>query len=257
MATSKRTLSVLITGASSGIGKALAEHYAKTTAHTLFICGRNADRLQETKRRCEQLGCKVYSQILDVTDRRATQDWVEGCYKLSPLNLVIANAGTGTIHDTIDSIYQTFDTNLYGVLHTILPAVELYRQAPTTSSFRQIAIISSIAGYHGLSTCPAYSASKAGVKAYGEALRVKLKPEGIKVSVVCPGFVRSRITDQNTCPMPFFMEAPDAAKVIAEGLTRNKAIISFPAPLRFSTWLVSILPNCLSDFIYALLPNKA
>ena len=88
-------------------------------------------------------------------------------------------------------------------------------------------------------------------------MRVKLKPEGIKVSVVCPGFVRSRITDQNTCPMPFFMEAPDAAKVIAEGLTRNKAIISCPAPLRFSTWLVSILPNCLSDFIYALLPNKA
>ena len=131
MATSKRTLSVLITGASSGIGAALAQQYAKTTAHTLFICGRNSDRLQETTRLCEQLGCKVHSQILDVTDRQATQSWIEQSHRQTPLNLVIANAGTGTIHDTIDSIYQTFDTNLYGVLNTILPAKELYRQSPS------------------------------------------------------------------------------------------------------------------------------
>ena len=256
MATSKRTLSVLITGASSGIGAALAQQYAKTTAHTLFICGRNAERLQETARLCEQLGCKVYSQILDVTDRQATQSWIEQSHRQTPLNLVIANAGTGTIHDTVDSIYQTFDTNLYGVLNTIIPSIELYRQAPHEDT-KQIAIISSMAGYHGLSTCPAYSASKAAVKAYGEALRVKLKSEGIKVSIICPGFVRSRITDQNTCPMPFFMEAPAAAKIIAEGLEKNKGIISFPAPMRFATWLMSILPNCISDFIYAQLPDKA
>ena len=114
-----------------------------------------------------------------------------------------------------------------------------------------------MAGYHGLSTCPAYSASKAAVKAYGEALRVKLKHEGIKVSVICPGFVRSRITDQNTCPMPFFMEAPSAAKIIAAGLEKDHGLISFPAPMRFATWLMSILPNSISDFIYSQLPNKA
>ncbi len=256
MTTSNRTLAVLITGASSGIGAALSLHYAKTTAHTLFICGRNAERLEETKRKCEQVGCKVFTKILDVTDRAATRKWIEESYQKTPLNLVIANAGTGTIHESLESIYQTFDTNLYGVLNTILPAIELYRTS-SSNTLKQIAVISSIAGYHGLSTCPSYSASKAAVKAYGEALRVKLKPDNIRVNVVCPGFVRSRITDQNTCPMPFFMEAPDAAKIIAEGLSRNKAVISFPAPLRFAAWLISVLPNCLSDFIYAKLPNKA
>ena len=105
-------------------------------------------------------------------------------------------------------------------------------------------------------TCPSYSASKACVKAYGEALRLELKKEGINVSVICPGFVRSRITDQNTCPMPFFMEAEDAAAVIASRLERNVGLIAFPWPVRFAAWFGSILPNRLSEFIYSLLPYK-
>lgn len=255
--TSNRTQNILITGASSGIGEALAMQYAKTTAARLFLCGRNAERLEEVCRKCKNLGAKVHSEILDVTDREAVKKWIADCDKTAPLNLVIANAGIGTVNETADSIYQTFDTNVYGVLNTVLPAVELYRQRGNNGSAKQIAVVSSLAGYHGLPTCPSYSASKAAVKAYGEALRAKLRPEGIKVSVICPGFVRSRITDQNTCPMPFFMEAPYAAKAIAEGLAADKAVISFPAPLRFTTWLVSILPNWLSEFIYAKLPNKA
>ena len=122
---------------------------------------------------------------------------------------------------------------------------------------KAIAIVSSIAGYHGLPTCPAYSAGKACVKAWGEALRVRLKKENINVSVICPGFVRSRITDQNTCPMPFFMEADKAAKIIADGLAKNKGLIAFPWQLRFVTWLISILPNKISDLIYGRLPDKA
>ncbi len=254
-----RIHNVLITGASSGIGEALALQYAKSTAQNLFICGRNEKRLKDVARRCKTLGAKVHPAILDVTNRAEMENWIKDCHQISPLNLVIANAGTSSVGETPDSIYNTFNTNLYGVLNTILPTIELYRQTPLTSASNKptIVLISSIAGYHGLSTCPSYSASKAAVKAYGEALRVKLKPEGINVNVVCPGFVRSRITDQNTCPMPFFMEASAAAKIIAEGISVNKAIISFPFPLRFSSWLISILPNCISDWIYAKLPKKA
>ena len=116
--------------------------------------------------------------------------------------------------------------------------------------------MSSIAGYHGLPSCPSYSASKACVKAYGEALRSDLKPYNIQVNVVCPGFVKSRITDKNTCPMPFFMPAEKAAKIIAERVENNIGLIAFPWPMRLATWLMSILPNCLSDFIYAKLPHK-
>ena len=293
-----RSKNILITGATSGIGEALALHYAKTEAKNLFICGRNADRLLIVENKCRSLGATVFAKIVDVTDRGAMEEWIAECNKTAALNIVIANAGIGTINENTDSIYKTFETNVNGVLNTVLPAVAAYReqikkQKENTSSLDEfikkkkkekkafyvplwqrlnlgksgveffhedahsVAIVSSIAGYHGLPTCPSYSASKACVKAWGEAMRLKLKKEQINVNVICPGFVRSRITDQNTCPMPFFMEADKAAEIIAKGIAKNKGIIAIPWQLRFATWLVSILPNRLSDKIYGRLPEKA
>ena len=257
MATSKRTQNILITGASSGIGEALALQYAKTSAQKLYLSGRNQERLQDVQRRCIDLGAECEIKIIDVTNKKDMSEWITECENKSPLNIVIANAGIGTINEDDESIYKTFDTNLYGVLHTILPTISLFKKRQESNNNKKIVIISSMAGYHGLYTCPSYSASKAAVKAYGEALRIRLKPEGIDVNVVCPGFVRSRITDQNTCPMPFFMEAPDAAKIIVQGIEQNKGIIAFPAPMHFIVWFGSILPNWLSDFIYSKLPYKA
>ena len=293
-----RNLNILITGASSGIGEALAVFYAKTQAKNLFICGRNPDRLKVVENKCRNFGAVVYSRIIDVTDKDAMSAWISECNQVAELNLVIANAGIGVANETEQAIYDTFDTNVFGVLNTVLPTIEIYKNSivkakKETSSLdkfisnmknkkqafyipfwsrihlgkkgnefyhqhiHQIAIVSSIAGYHGLATCPAYSATKACVKAWGEALRIKLKSMGIKVSVICPGFVRSRITDQNTCPMPFFMEGEQAAQIIAHGLAKNKGIIAFPWQLRFCSWFVSILPNWLSEKIYSKLPNKA
>jgi hypothetical protein len=74
--------------------------------------------------------------------------------------------------------------------------------------------------------------------------------------VICHGFVKSRITDKNTCPMPFFMSAEKAAEIIASRIDKNIGLIAFPWPMRFATWLLSILPNRLSDVIYAKLPHK-
>lgn len=294
-----RSLNILITGATSGIGEALALHYAATSAKNLFICGRNENRLLIVKKKCEQLGTAVFAKIIDVTNRELVKNWIEECENIAPLNLVIANAGVGTIKENTDSVYNTFDTNIFGVVNTVLPTLEIYKNRtvkPKQNSgspldefinkkkmqkqafyvpfwekmflkkagneffhneSKAIAIVSSIAGYHGLPTCPSYSASKACVKAWGEALRIRCKKERIKVSVICPGFVRSGITDQNTCPMPFFMEADVAAKIIAKGIAKNKGLIAFPWPLRFAAWLVSILPNKISDLIYGRLPDKA
>lgn len=251
----KKNQNILITGASSGIGEAMALYYAQNGVKNLFICGRNEERLLEVAKRCQDFGATVIAKQLDVTQREATQAWIEECEKQANLNLVIANAGVATLQETPENIFNTFNVNVNGVLNTILPTVEIYKKRKKAPA-KAIAIVASIAGYHGLPSCPAYSASKACVKAYGEALRGSLKYDGINVSVICPGFVRSRITDKNTCKMPFFMEAPQAAKIIASGLEKNIGLIAFPWPIRFVTWFMSILPNCVSDFIYEKLPHK-
>ena len=93
-------------------------------------------------------------------------------------------------------------------------------------------------------------------KAYGEALRIRLAKENIQLNVICPGFVRSRITDKNTCPMPFFMEADNAAEIIAKRIEKNVGLIVFPWPMRFAAWFGSILPNCISNWLYSKIPYK-
>ena len=245
---------VLITGATSGIGEALALYYAANGAENLFICGRDKERLADVKKRCENLGANVHADIIDVTDSETMRKWIEKSNKIAALNLVIANAGVSTGEETETNVRNTVQTNVCGVVNTVLPVIELFKLRNDTN--KHIVLTASIAGYHGLPTAPSYSASKAFVKAWGEAMRLSLKNEGIKVSVICPGFVRSRITDKNTCPMPFFMEAPRAAQIIARGIAKNKGIIAFPWPLRFSAWLMSCLPNVLSDLIYGNLPKK-
>lgn len=246
--------SVLITGASSGIGAALAKYYSGQDIKDLFLCGRNAKRLEEVARECRHDGINVHTQIIDVTDRKQVDSWIRECEKTAPLNLIFANAGVSTGEETPENIYNTFQTNIFGVLNTVTPAVEIFKTR--AAGKRIIAITASIAGYHGLAGCPSYSASKACVKAYGEALRPRLAQENIQLNIICPGFVRSRITDKNTCPMPFFMEADQAAEIIAKRIEKNVGLIAFPWPMRFAAWFGSVLPNVLSNFIYSKLPYK-
>ncbi len=245
---------ILITGASSGIGEALAVHFASSGARTLFLCGRDTARLEQVADTCRKYQTTVYAKVLDVTDRSAVKAWMEECEKNAPLNLVMANAGVATLKETDENIYQTFNINLLGVLNTALPAIEIFKRRQDTN--KTLALTSSIAGYHGLMTCPSYSASKAAVKAWGEAQRLALRRFNINVSVICPGFVRSRITDKNKCPMPFFMEAPAAARIIADRLEKNIGLIAFPWPMRLASWLGAVLPARLGEFIYSRLPYK-
>jgi len=113
----------------------------------------------------------------------------------------------------------------------------------------QIALVSSLAAYRGLPITPSYCASKAGVKVYGEALRGWLAPEGIKVSVICPGFVKSAMSDQFEGDKPFLMTADKAAIIIKKGLVSNKSRISFPFPLNLGTWFLTLLPASFADSI--------
>lgn len=246
---------ILITGASSGIGEALAIYYAKNKVKMLSLCGRNEERLNKTAEECRKNGVEVNVRIVDVADKDAVESWINEANARMPLNLVYANAGVATLEETTENVRRTFNINVMGVVNTVLPTIELYKKAPS-SQMKHIAITSSIAGYHGMPTCPSYSASKAGVKAWGEGLRLSLAPLGIRISTICPGFIRSRITDKNTCPMPYFMEADKAAEIIAKRVEKNVGLIAFPWQMRLATWLGSILPNKLSDFIYSKLPYK-
>ena len=247
---------ILLTGASSGIGEALALYYAKLpTTENIFICGRDAKRLEAVKKACEQQGsAKIYAQVLDVSNKQAVEYWINDAEKIAPLNLVFANAGVATLEETPDNIYNTFNINVMGVINTVSPIVEIYKKREDANKI--IAITASIAGYHGLPSCPSYSATKACVKAYGEAIRLDLLKYNIQVNTICPGFVRSRITDKNKCPMPFFMETEPAAQLIAKRIEKNIGLIAFPWPMRFATWFLSILPNRISDYIYKSLPHK-
>ena len=244
----------LITGASSGVGEALALACAQR-GDTLFLCGRNHGRLSAVADKCRALGATVYADVLDVADAEKTRLWLERCDAIAPLERVFANAGVSTGEETEPNVRNTFAINVGGVVNTVLPAINLFRshRKPNNS---QIVITASIAGYGPLKACPSYSATKACVKTWGLSLRGMLAPEGIKVNVVCPGFIRSRITDNNTCPMPFFMEADRAAEKILRGADRNRGLIAFPWPMRLSTWFLSILPYRVNALFNRLLPKK-
>ena len=235
---------VLVTGATSAIGSALAVSYARMGV-TLNLQGRNAERLEKVAAACEAQGAQVVTTLLDLRDFAALRLWLE---ELGPLDLLIINAGVNT-HvgpngepEPWNEVEALLDVNLKAammIVHAVLPALRAQNSG-------QIALISSLAGYFGLPVTPSYSASKAALKAYGEALRGWLGPEGILVNVVMPGYVRSPMCDDMPGPKPFLWSPDRAARAIRRGLERDKARISFPFPLNWGTWWLSVLPAGLS-----------
>jgi short-subunit dehydrogenase len=249
----KNFKNILITGASSGVGKALALHYANAGA-TLILGGRDEIRLNEVADACRKSGAEVVTRVVDVTDQSGMANWIDEAASQRPLNLVIANAGiSGGASGGLDAATRkVFAVNIDGVLNTVHPALTAMRARKSG----QIAIISSLAGLIGMPGAPGYSASKAAVRAYGEALRGLYRGQGIGVSVVIPGFIKSGITDKNKFPMPFLMPADKAARIIARGLSRNKARIAFPWQMYSLILLISALPMGLIDRIFSRLPDK-
>lgn len=243
----------MITGASSGIGEALAKEYADNDIK-LYISGRNQDRLTEVATACKTSGAAVEARVIDVTDKEEMAHWVSSIH---PIDLVIANAGIGNSFkfedDLAEKTQEIFDVNLNGVFNTVHPAIETMK----TQGFGQVAIISSVAGYRGMPSAPIYSASKVAVKAYGEGLRGFYHTHNIEINVICPGFVRSRITDKNDFSMPFFMEASKAATTVRKGLENNKGLITFPWQMRLIMGsIVRFMPEFLLEKILRQLPKK-
>lgn len=249
---------VLITGATGGIGGALAEVYVEP-GNTLILQGRNAARLAELATLCEEKGARVLTCALDVRNREAFSAWLREIAHQESLDLVIVNAGVNTnigpdgAGERWEDVEALIDVNVLAAMATVdavLPAMRARGEG-------QIALISSLAAYFGLPVTPSYCASKAAVKVYGEALRGWLAPEGIKVNVVMPGYVESKMCRDMPGPKPFLWPADKAARVIKRGLARNRPRISFPFPLNLGTWLLSVIHPAIAQRIVRLLDYGA
>lgn len=250
------TKTILITGATSGIGKALALEYANED-NILFLTGRNKKNLENIAKICKAKSAQVFTKIIDVREKDNMAKFIEEIAQKHHLDLVIANAGisagTALGTESEEQITQIFDVNLHGVFNSINPAIEVMLKQKSG----QIAIMSSLAGFRGLPSSPAYSASKSAVRVYAEGLRGCLASKGIKVNAICPGYIKTPMTDKNNFPMPFLMEVDKAAKIIKKGLEKNKSRIAFPWPFYFVVWLATLLSPRITDPIFAKLPGKS
>ncbi len=246
---------IVITGASSGLGTALVEAYA-AQGITLSLQGRDNIRLANVAEKAKRLGARVTTKTIDVTDAATMASWLQSCDDTQSVDLIIANAGmsagTDATYSSVYSSHAIFSTNVTGVLNTIHPLLPnmIMRQRG------QVAIISSLAGFRGLIGTSAYCASKAAVRLYGESLRGELKHKGIEVNVVCPGFIKTPMTDKNDFPMPFIMSATKAATIIQRGLANNHARIAFPYRLYLLVRLFATIPQDWLDPILIKLPTK-
>lgn len=251
----KQPRTILITGASSGVGEALALHYAQN-GRTLLLHGRNAERLHAVAQACTKKGATTHTHIGDITDTKDMSQWVLTMHQDTPIDLAIANAGisagAGDHGESANQIRDIFATNIDGVINTIHPLLS----AMLARGKGQIAIMSSLAGTRGLPSCPAYSASKACVRTYGEALRGLVASKNVQVNVICPGYIVSRMTAINDFPMPMLMQADKAAAKIAKLLARNRARIAFPLPLYLPLWLLSCMSPSITDYFFSRLPAK-
>ena len=246
-------MNTLITSACSGIGEALAIACAKR-GDTLFLCGHNEQQLELVAAKCRELGSTVSARVVDVRSANAMQEWVLACDAEAPLERVFANAGVSAEDETAESVRKAFESIIDGCVNTVFPALDAFRSGRGVRKKRQIAIMATIAGYVPPESCPPHSAPKNCVKTWGLSMRGALAPEGIEVNVICPGSMRSRITDGNTSQMS--MDVPRAATKILKGVDKNVGTIAFPGQMRFTEWIRSILPRWLCTAVNKILPRK-
>ncbi|WP_404711420.1 SDR family NAD(P)-dependent oxidoreductase [Sphingomonas sp. MMS24-J13] len=241
---------ILITGASSGLGAGLARNYAAPGIR-LVLTGRNEDRLEAVVHDCRVKGAEVVTGLFDVGVAEPLGSWLIAQDDAAPFDLLIAAAGVsagagvdGQPEGTALAAMQV-RTNLLGTIHTIEPLLPRM----IARGRGQVAVVSSIAGLKGLPYSVGYSASKAGIRAYGEALRGLLQPKNIAVSVIVPGFFDTPMTDRWKGPTPFMVGLDKMVAVIRRGLDRRRPRITFPHLLALGNRAADLLPATIGDRI--------
>jgi len=228
-------MNIWITGASSGIGAEVARLYAQH-GHTVFASARNQATLEAMATAAENVSGQIIALPLDVTDNDSVLSAVNQIKEQCPqLDLAILNAGYYEPVEfealTLEHFEKTYDVNLLGVVRCLLPLLGYFKK----NKHGNIAIVSSVSGFRGLPKAAAYGSSKAALINMAESLKPECNANGIKLSLVNPGFVKSKLTDRNEFKMPFIMETADAATRIVRGLESSAFETTFPK--RFTYWL--------------------
>ncbi|MGR7997374.1 SDR family NAD(P)-dependent oxidoreductase [Xanthobacter sp. ZOL 2024] len=245
---------VVITGASSGLGAALARRYAAPGV-LLLLLARDAARLQQVAADCTARGSEVAWHSCDVRDAAALGALLRTADAASPVDLVIANAGIeaslgpGGAPEPLAAVQAQIDVNLAGALGCILPLL------PAMQARRRggLVLISSLAALEPLADQPTYCATKAALLTWGEAARPWLKRFGIQVTVACPGFIATGMSTRYTGWRPFEWSADKAAGTIAAAVAKGRSRISFPWPLVALIHLGKLAPRPLREWVRDLL----
>jgi len=241
---------ILITGASSGLGAGLALSYAAPGVR-LGIVGRHAGRLAEIAAGCGAAGADVTAIPCDVRDHARLAAAIGAFDEAGPVDLLIAAAGisggtlAGTLFEDVAPAMDLVQVNLLGAMATVAPL--LPRMVARRGG--RIALVASVAALRGLPDSPGYCASKAGLCAYGEALRACLQPLGVSVSVIIPGFFESPMTDRFNGPHPMQVDLETAVGRIRRGLDRAAPRIVFPRAMALGLQLANLLPAPIGDWL--------
>ncbi|MFZ5503775.1 MAG: SDR family oxidoreductase [Pseudomonadota bacterium] len=247
-------LKVVVSGASSGLGSSLARHYLERGA-MVAVVARRGELLQEL---AAKFPGRVFCYALDVRDsaalRQAAEDFIA---RAGIPDVVIANAGVsvGTLTEyaaDIDAFQQLMDINVLGMVKTFQPFVAAMRGMKRGT----LVGIASVAGFRGLPGASAYSASKAAAISYLESLRVELHGSGVNVVTLCPGYIKTPMTAHNPYPMPFILDADEAAKRMARVIARGTAFAVVPWQMGVAGWLLKRLPDGLYRYLFANAPRK-
>lgn len=247
---------VFITGASSGIGQALARYYARQGAQ-LGLAARRMQPLQALAAEIGEQQCTIYA--LDVRDEvaldEAARDFMQ---HFGVPDIVIANAGVsrGTLtehKEDLPAFKAIMDINLLGMVHTFQPFIPAMKGNPTKG---RLVGIASVAGIRGLPGAEAYSASKAAAISYLESLRSEMTHYGIAVTTIAPGYIRTAMTDINTYRMPFLMDVDIAAQKFAAAIAANRRFVIIPWQMSVAARLMRLIPAGLWDWLVKKAPHK-
>ncbi|MGL5940010.1 MAG: SDR family NAD(P)-dependent oxidoreductase [Waterburya sp.] len=247
---------ILITGASSGIGRKLVLYYLNQ-GHTVAAVARCKEKLAELYQESQsQLGTlKIYPA--DVTDKGRMAEVITVIEKdLGFLDLAIANAGIAnqqlTANLDLEAFEQLMQTNVIGVFNTLVPTVKAMMQRGRG----QIVTISSLAAFHPIPRLSTYCASKVALNYQLAGLYWTLKPHGIKVTTICPGFIETEMTVKEQVPMYWCMDVNKAVEKIAKAIAQKRRLYCFPFRQYQLIKLLGILPNVIQGFVFNILIEK-
>jgi short-subunit dehydrogenase len=236
---------VFVTGASSGLGEGLARHYAQPGA-TIGLCARRASVLSDVAEAIESAGARAIVKVADVADTAAMEKAaVDFAGEAGGVDLVVANAGIGIPHRTLqgqsEPIARLMQINVIGVTNTIVPFVPIMLRQGTGT----LVAMASVAGLRGLPGRAAYSASKAAVITFMDALRLELQGTAVHAMTLCPGFVHTPLTATLPGKLPFVISRDEAVAQMTRAIAARKKTFIFPWQVRLLGQILRLAPEAL------------